>query len=124
MTMVSPSTTRITLNCPEIAGVGLTEQQVLDSCTDYIIGKARYKESTPGIARQSDHGMIKLIFNRSTKNLLGAHIVGDDAATMVHMFIAFMKMGGTLDDMLDTIFIHPALPEVAKEALLDTRDRF
>jgi len=40
------------------------------------------------------------------------------------MFIAFMKMGGTLDDMLDTIFIHPALPEVAKEALLDARDRF
>jgi dihydrolipoamide dehydrogenase len=111
-------------SCPEIAGVGLTEQQVLDSGTDYIVGTARYEDSTPGIARQSDHGLVKLIFNRNSKNLLGAHIVGDDAATMVHMFIAFMKMGGTLDDMLDTIFIHPALPEVAKEALLDARDRF
>ena len=104
--------------------MGLTEQQVLDSNTDYITGIARYEDSTPGIARQSDHGLVKLIFNRYTKNLLGAHIVGDDAATMVHMFIAFMKMGGTLDDILDTIFIHPALPEVAKEAVLDARNRF
>jgi mycothione reductase len=111
-------------SCPEIAGVGLTEQQVLDSNTDYITGTARYEDSTPGIARQSDHGLVKLIFNRYTKTLLGAHIVGDDAATMVHMFIAFMKMGGTLDDILDTIFIHPALPEVAKEAVLDARDKF
>lgn len=111
-------------SCPEIAGVGLTEQQVLDSGTDYIVGTARYEDSTPGIARQSDHGLVKLIFNRSTKNLLGAHIVGDDAATMVHMFIAFMKMRGTLYDMLDTIFIHPALPEIAKEAVLNARDRF
>jgi len=111
-------------SCPEISGVGLTEQQVLDSGADYIVGTARYEDCTPGIARQSDHGLVKLIFNRKTKKLLGAHIVGDEAATMVHMFIAFMKMRGTLDDMLDTIFIHPALPEVAKEALLDARDRF
>jgi dihydrolipoamide dehydrogenase len=109
---------------PEIAGVGLTEQQALDSGTDYITGTARYQDSTPGLARQSDHGLVKLIFNRYTKTLLGAHIVGDDAATMIHMFIAFMKMHGTMDDILDTIFIHPALPEVAKEAVLDARGRF
>ncbi len=109
---------------PEIAGVGLTEQQVVDSGIDYITGSARYKDSTPGIARQSDHGLVKVIFNCNTKALLGTHIVGDDAATMIHMFIAFMKMGGTLDDILDTIFIHPALPEVAKEAVLDARDKF
>ncbi len=109
---------------PEIAGVGLTEQQVLDSGIEYITGSARYKDSTPGIARQSDHGLVKVIFNRNTKALLGTHIVGDDAATMIHMFIAFMKMGATLDDILDTIFIHPALPEVTKEAVLDARNRF
>jgi len=109
---------------PEIAGVGVTEQQIQDVGTDYVVGTARYEDSTPGVARQSDHGLVKLIFDRSTKKLLGAHIVGDDAATMVHMFIAFMKMNGTLDDMLDTIFIHPALPEVAKDAVLDARARF
>jgi len=94
---------------PEIAGVGMTEQEAKEVGSDYIIGTAAYKDSTPGMARRSDHGFVKIIFNRDLRTIIGAHIVGDDAATMIHLFIGLMKKNGTLDDLLDMLFIHPAL---------------
>jgi len=101
---------------PEVAGVGLREQDAREAGLDYIVGKATYADSTPGMARASDHGLVKILVERGSRRVLGAHIVGDDAATMIHLFIVLMKKGGTLDDLLDLIFIHPALPEVARDA--------
>jgi mycothione reductase len=43
--------------------------------------------------------------------------VGDEASDMIHLFIAMMKKDGTIDDLLDMIFIHPSLPEVARDAV-------
>jgi len=107
--------------CPQIAGVGKTEQQLCDENISYVKGKASYAESTPGMARRSEHGFVKILIQKQTRRLLGAHIVGEEATTMIHLFIALMKFQATLDDMLDMIFIHPALPEVAKDAALDAR---
>jgi dihydrolipoamide dehydrogenase len=73
------------------------------------------------MARMSDHGLVKLLVEKGSRRVLGAHIVGDDAATMIHLFIVLMKKQGTLDDLLDIIFIHPALPEVARDAARDAR---
>ncbi len=102
---------------PQIAGVGKTEEQVLATQRPYIVGKATYAQSTPGMARASDHGFAKVLFDRESRLLIGAHIIGEEAASMIHLFIATMKMHGTLDDLLDMIFIHPALPEVARDAV-------
>lgn len=102
---------------PQIAGVGMTEEQTTALQLPVIVGKATYAESTPGMARASDHGFAKVIFDQATRKLIGAHIIGEEAASMIHLFIAMMKMGGTLDDLLDMIFIHPALPEVARDAV-------
>jgi mycothione reductase len=102
---------------PQIAGVGMTEEQAATLTLPVIIGKADYAESTPGMARASDHGFAKVIFDKATRKLLGAHIVGEEAASMIHLFIAMMKKDGTLDDLMDMIFIHPALPEVARDAI-------
>jgi len=104
---------------PQIAGVGMTEEQVRETGVDYVVGRATYADSTPGMARRSDHGLVKILADRSTRKILGAHIVGDEASNMIHLFIAMMKKGGTLDDLLDMIFIHPALPEVARDAARD-----
>jgi len=60
-----------------------------------------------------------VLADRASRRVLGAHIVGDEASVMIHLFIAMMKMGGTLDDLLGMIFIHPALPEVARDAVRD-----
>jgi mycothione reductase len=101
---------------PEIAGVGLTEQQALAQGKDIIVGRASYADSNAGLARGYEHGFVKILVERSTHRILGAHILGDEAADMIHLFIAMMKMQGRLEDLLDMIFIHPALPEVARDA--------
>ena len=56
-------------------------------------------------------------FDKDTKKLIGAHIVGDEASNMIHMLIAFMVMGATISDMKRMIYIHPALPEIVRNAV-------
>ena len=108
---------------PQVAGVGPTEQALRAAGTPYRIGVARYEDSTPGMARGATHGLVKVLIDPTTRRLLAAHIVGDEASDMIHLFIVALKCETTLDRLLDTIFIHPALPEVARDALRDARDR-
>jgi mycothione reductase len=109
---------------PEIAGVGMTEEQAVEQHKDYIVGKASYVDSNAGLARGYEYGFVKILVERATRTILGAHILGDEASDMIHLFIAMMKQEGTLDDLLDMIFIHPALPEVARDAARDARSQF
>jgi len=109
---------------PEIAGVGMTEEQAIEQDKDYVVGKASYADSNAGLARGYEVGFVKLLVERSTGRILGAHILGDEASDMIHLFIAMMKKEGTLDDLLDMIFIHPALPEIARDAARNARSRF
>ena len=102
---------------PQIAGVGKTSEQLRAEGIDYIVGRNDYKDSAMGgDALQSDYGFCKLIFDRSSRKLLGAHILGHEASNMIHMCIAYITMEATLDDMLKTIYIHPALPEIVRNA--------
>ena len=101
---------------PQIAGVGATEQALIQQNTPYFVGKNLYAHSGMGMALRSTDEFVKLLFHRDTKTLLGAHIYGDEAATMIHMLIAMMGKKATLDDLLGMIYIHPALPEVVRNA--------
>lgn len=101
---------------PQVAGVGATEKELRDAGVDYMVGKNDYSESAMGMALRSDHGFVKLLFDKESKKLLGAHIVGPEASDMIHMLVAYMTLGATLDDILSTIFIHPALPEIVRNA--------
>ena len=104
---------------PEVAGVGLTEEQAQTQGLDYVVGRGHYADSNAGLARGYDHGFTKLLIERSSRRILGAHILGPEASDMIHLFIMAMKTGATLDTLLDTIFIHPALPEIARDAARD-----
>lgn len=108
---------------PQIAGVGASEEELRAGNVAYVAGRASYSDSTPGMARMSEHGMAKVLACPATGRILGAHIVGDEASTMIHLFIAAMKKGATIADMMDMIFIHPALPEVARDAIRDAAGR-
>jgi dihydrolipoamide dehydrogenase len=99
---------------PQVAGVGKTEDDLKKEGVDYFAGVNPYKSSAMGMALLSESGFCKLLFDRKTKRLLGAHIIGDEASNMIHMPIAYMNMNATLDDMLRTIYIHPALPEIVR----------
>ncbi len=108
---------------PEIAGVGMTEEQAREKNITYVAGKASYEDSNAGLARGYQYGFAKILVEIPTRKLIGAHIVGDEASDMIHLFIAMMKKEGTLDDLLDMIFIHPALPEIARNAARDAKNQ-
>ena len=106
---------------PQIASVGKTQDELDAEGADYIVGLNHYKSSAMGMARLSDHGFVKVLVDKKTHKFLGAHIIGDEASNMIHLFIAFMKLGGTLEQMMDMIFVHPALPEIARNAVRKAR---
>jgi len=101
---------------PQVAGVGKTEEQLKKDNVDYVVGLNPYKSSAMGMALLSEHGFCKLLIERKTRRILGGHIVGDEASDMIHMIIAFMNKAGTLDDLLNMVYIHPALPEIVRNA--------
>lgn len=101
---------------PQVAGVGKTEDQLKAEAVDYVVGLNHYKDSAMGMALLSRYGFVKLLFCGKSRKLLGAHIVGDEASNMIHMLIAYQNMNATLEDILETIYIHPALPEVVRNA--------
>jgi dihydrolipoamide dehydrogenase len=102
---------------PQIAGVGETEEELINSGVQYFKGTNSYSSSAMGgDALQSEYGFCKLLFESKTRKLLAAHIIGKEASNMIHMLIAFINMGATLDDLLSTIYIHPALPEIVRNA--------
>lgn len=101
---------------PQIGGVGMSELQLKQEGKDYVVAKHPYSGSGMGSALLASHGFVKLIFDPSSRKLIGAHIIGEEASNMIHMCIAYMNMGATVDDMRDTIYVHPALPEVIRAA--------
>jgi dihydrolipoamide dehydrogenase len=101
---------------PQIAGVGMTEEEAKAAGIDYVVGVNNYISSGMGMALLSDSGFVKILIERGTRKIIGAHIVGPEASDMIHMLIAFMSKQGTLDDLLGMIYIHPALPEIVRNA--------
>lgn len=112
-----PSMPHAVFGHPQIGGVGKTEEELKSEGTDYFKGVNKYQESAMGgDVLQSDVGLVKLLFAKEDRKLLGAHIVGKEAATMIHICIPFINTGGTLEDMLNMIYVHPAFPEVIRNA--------
>ena len=101
---------------PQIAGVGKTEDELKREGVDYVVGVNPYAKSAMGMALLADHGFCKILIETDSRKILGAHIIGPEASNMVHMLIAFMTKNGTLDDLLNMIYIHPALPEIVRNA--------
>lgn len=101
---------------PQTASVGYTEQECGKIGLDVAVGINPYKKSAMGMALLADHGFCKVIVDRKSRRLVGAHIIGPEASDMIHTLIAFMNMNATLDDVLNMIFIHPALPEIVRNA--------
>lgn len=110
---------------PEVAGVGKTEdkleQEGKEAGVDYIVGKNSYESSAKGMAMLPDYGLAKVIFDRESRELIGAHIVGEQAANMIHTANAFMYNENTLEEVLDYIYVHPAINEIFRNAVREAR---
>ncbi len=104
---------------PEISMIGETEQTLSEAGQDYEIGIARYFELARGQIINDHDGMLKIIFNPISKQLLGVHIIGERATELVHIGQAVMTLGGTIDYFVDTVLNYPTLSEAYKVAAMD-----
>jgi NAD(P) transhydrogenase len=101
---------------PEISFIGKTEEQLTGEDVPYEVGMAYYRETARGQIRGDTTGRLKLIFHRDTRKVLGVHIIGEEAAELVHIGQAVMTLGGTVDYFIDTVFNYPTLAECYKVA--------
>lgn len=107
---------------PEIARVGLTEESVRLAGFDYVKAVQPYSSSAQGMARIPEVGFVKIIIDKNSRKVLGAHIIGDEASNLIHMIILGMTIGLKLEDYLNMIYIHPSLPEITRNAFRKVRD--
>jgi mycothione reductase len=99
---------------PQVAGVGATEEDLKSKNIDYLVGKYRYKDTGMGEAMAEEEGFVKFLADYEGK-ILGCHIIGPEASTLIHEVLVAMKAGkGTIDDLVNTVHIHPALSEVVQ----------
>ena len=102
---------------PQIAGVGYTEEQLKEKKINYSVGKKNYIETAMGTALNDKEGFVKLLVDRKTRKILGCHIIGTDASTLIHEVIVAMKAKQKVDILEDAVHIHPALSEVVQRAV-------
>lgn len=101
---------------PQVGHVGLTETEARDQGYEVAVGRSEYAEQGKPKALGEPDGFVKLVVDAETDELLGAHIVGEQGAEIVHELVVAMKLGGTASDVADAIHIHPTLPEVINSA--------
>ena len=102
---------------PQIAGVGLREQDLKQKKIDYAAGRYDYINSGMGIALQDKEGFVKIFADRKTRKILGCHILGTDASTLIHEVIVAMKNNLSVDAISNSVHVHPALSEVVQRAV-------
>jgi mycothione reductase len=102
---------------PQVAGVGFTEQELQKKGIDYLKSTYPYIQTGMGKAIEDRDGFVKFLVNKNNRKILGSHIIGTDASTLIHEVLVSMRTGdGTIDNITDTIHIHPALSEVIARA--------
>jgi NAD(P) transhydrogenase len=108
---------------PEISTIGMTEEEVLKRGIPYECGIARFRELSRGQIMGLTSGMMKMIFSKKTRRLLGVHIVGEGATELVHIGQAVLNLKGTIDYFMENTFNYPTLAEAYKVASLDAWNR-
>ena len=105
---------------PQIGSVGPTEAELLADGRPFLRSVRNYADTAYGWAMEDTTGFVKLLADPETRLLLGAHLIGPQAPTLVQQLIQGMAHGLTVDQMaLGQLYIHPAMPEVLEQALLE-----
>jgi NAD(P) transhydrogenase len=108
---------------PEISFVGQNEEELTDKGVPYEVGKAQYREIARGQIVGDTTGMLKLLFERNTRELLGVHVIGEGAVELVHIGQAVLSLKGKVDYFVDTVFNYPTLAECYRNAAFDGINR-
>lgn len=100
---------------PEIAYVGVNEQEAKEQGLDYITGKFPFGANGKAVSLQETEGFVKMIADRESHVLLGVHIIGPEASNLISEAALALEMGARLEDLALTIHPHPTLGETMME---------
>ena len=105
---------------PEVASVGKTEEELKKAGIDYKVGKFPFSANGRARAMLQTEGFVKILADKASDRVLGAHIVGFGAGEMIHEAAVLMEFGGSSEDLARTCHAHPTMSEAVKEAALAT----
>lgn len=108
---------------PEIASVGLTEEQAKSQGIEISVGKFPFLANGRARAKGFTEGFVKIIADKKTDKILGAHMVGPSVSELIHEVIVCMEFGGSSEDLARSFHAHPTLSEVVREAALAVEKR-
>lgn len=103
---------------PEVASVGQTEEQLKEAGIGYKVGKFTFMANSRARAINDTDGFVKILADKETDQVLGVHIIGPDAGTLIHECCVAMEFGASAEDIARTCHAHPTLNEAVKEAAL------
>ena len=104
---------------PEISAVGETEESCKEKKIDYEVGRARYPNNVRGQIVGDRTGLMKLIFKKADRRLLGVQIIGENATELIHLGMMALESGMALDVFIEFAFNYPTLSEMYKYAAYD-----
>jgi dihydrolipoamide dehydrogenase len=108
---------------PELAGVGLTEDQAKAKGIDVRIGRFPFRANGRALANEDADGMVKFVADAKTDRILGAHILQHLASELIAEAVSVIEFGGSSEDLGRTVHSHPTLSEAVKEAALNVEKR-
>ncbi len=108
---------------PEVANVGMHEEQLKEKNIAYKIGKFPFVANSRARTNDTTQGFIKLLSDANDDRILGAHIIGPNAGELIHEFVAVMEFGGSSEDIARMCHAHPTLSEALKESALAVDER-
>ena len=108
---------------PQVASVGLTEAKAKEGGREIRVGRFPFMGNGKAIALGEDQGLVKVIFDKKTGQLLGAHMIGAEVTELIQGYIVAMNLETTEEELSHTVFPHPTLSEMMKEAVLDSQGR-
>ena len=108
---------------PEVASVGMTEDQLKQQGVAYAVGKFPFTANGRARAMGSTDGFVKILADKATDKVLGAHIIGPDAGTLIAEIATAMEFGASSEDIARTCHAHPSLSEAVKEAAMAVEGR-
>ncbi len=104
---------------PEISAAGETEESCREKGIDYVAGRALYANNARGHIAGDTSGMLKLLFARADRKLLGVSIIGENATELIHVGMMVLDNGLTIDEFIEQVFNYPTLSEAYKYAAYD-----
>ncbi|SFH89468.1 dihydrolipoamide dehydrogenase [Tindallia magadiensis] len=107
---------------PQLAGVGMTEEQVKEKEIDYLTGKFMFGANGKALGMGEPEGFVKVIARKDNHQLLGMHVMGAHASDLIHEGALALSHDMTLEDITKTIHAHPTLAETVMEAALAATD--